>query len=77
MKIALALLISTLVFSITSFAAGSKEELARQAASSDAAVAQSATTELRTMGPEGLDALFATYSPEIKSFSDTGKRTEN
>ncbi len=51
----------------------SKEELAEMAVSADSAVQSEAIKNLRTMGKDGLDALFQTYSAEIGKFSATGE----
>ena len=68
--------LAVVIFSATIFAAGnSPEELATRAAdgSPDAVMA---IRELRTMGPTGLDALFARYTTEIAHFASSGERSE-
>jgi hypothetical protein len=54
-----------------------KEELAQQAISADSAVSFEAIKNLRSLGKEGLDALFQTYSAEITKFSQSGEATED
>lgn len=61
----LLVLLTFLIFGHTAFANSSPEALARKAVSSDAAEAQRAITELRALGPAGLDALFQTHRVEI------------
>ncbi|HVE58098.1 MAG TPA: hypothetical protein VNB22_14800 [Pyrinomonadaceae bacterium] len=55
----------------------SKKELAEMAVSADSAVQAEAIKNLRTMGKDGLDALFQTYSAEIAKFSATGVGDED
>lgn len=64
--------------SATIFAEGiAKEELARQAVSENSASAGDAIRALRSMGPEGLDAMFQMYAGEIRQFADSGSVTES
>jgi hypothetical protein len=51
------------------------EILVKQAVSANAAESATAISELREMGPAGLDALFAAHKDEIKTFMDTGEKT--
>lgn len=53
------------------------ETLAEQAASADVNEAKQAISELRALGKNGLDALFAKYGAEIEQFSETGIANEN
>ena len=53
-----------------------KEELAVMAVSSDAAVSTEAVKNLRSLGRDGLDALFQTYAGEIAKFSETGEASD-
>ena len=55
----------------------SKQELAEMAVSVDSAVQAEAIKNLRTMGKDGLNALFQTYSAEIAKFSATGAGDED
>ena len=65
------------LFSAFSVFAASKQELARQAVSPDAAVSAGAVKELRALGRDGLDALFETYAGEIAKFSRAGEATDD
>ena len=70
-----ALVILTSVFAV--FAESkTKEELAVMAVSADAAVSTEAVKNLRSLGRDGLDALFQTYAGEIAKFSETGEATD-
>jgi hypothetical protein len=63
--------------SLTAFAESkSKTELARQAVSLNPAESAEAVKNLRTMGRDGLEALFETYAQEIEKFRATGEATE-
>jgi len=55
----------------------SKQELAEMAVSADSAISVEAIKNLRTMGKDGLDVLFQTYSAEIAKFSATGEGDED
>src|SRR5437868_1799061 len=48
------------------------EKLAVNAASPNAATSKNAISELRAMGPKGLDALFARYGVEIQKYAVSG-----
>lgn len=54
-----------------------KEELAQQAVSTDSAVSVEAIKNLRSLGKDGLDALFQKYSAEIAKFNSSGETTED
>ncbi|CAN5344636.1 hypothetical protein BH10ACI2_BH10ACI2_08530 [soil metagenome] len=70
--------LSALLFSSACFAAvSSASELASEAASDDVSAAATAITELRAMGPVGLDALFVKYAAEIDRYDKTGETTES
>ena len=66
------------LFSALPVFAGSKtkEELVQMAVSVDSAVSAEAIKDLRTIGKDGLDALFQTYSAQITKFSQTGEATD-
>lgn len=69
----------TVIFllSIVQTASGSSlDQLVANSAGEDTATATAAITELRKMGPTGLDALFAKYAAEIERFSKTGESTD-
>ncbi len=51
------------------------ETLAKQAVSANSTEAATAISQLREMGPAGLDALFAAHQNEIKTFMDSGEKT--
>jgi hypothetical protein len=55
----------------------SKKELAEMAVSADSARSVEAIKNLRTMGKDGLETLFQTYSAEIAKFSATGEGGED
>ena len=55
----------------------SKEDFARQVISNNQSESNEAIKYLRSLGKEGLDTLFQTYSAEINKFSAEGKMTEN
>jgi hypothetical protein len=55
----------------------SKTELAEMAVSVDSAVSAEAIKNLRTMGKDGLDTLFQTYSAEIAKFSASGEADDD
>ncbi|MBK7394274.1 MAG: hypothetical protein IPI64_13405 [Chloracidobacterium sp.] len=70
------LLLITLLFSATAFAAGKPTEtLAVDAVSNDTATSLPAIRELRAMGSVGLDALFTRYAADIDRFVKTGNAT--
>lgn len=60
------------IFSAQIFAASSVQQLAADVVSDDHRTAIAAITELRTMGPVGLDALFVKYAANIERFTATG-----
>lgn len=60
-----------------SISATTPVELARDASSSNPAVAAEAVKNLRALGPAGIDALLAKYAEEIKIFSETGNPPVN
>lgn len=67
----------SLFLTISGFAAVKNvETLVEEAVSNDAAVSNQAIQELRAMRQNGLNALFAKYSAEIKHFSETGEADE-
>ena len=71
------LLLITLLFSATAFAAGKPAEmLAIDAVSNDTATSIPAIRELRAMGSVGLDALFTRYAANIDRFVKTGDATD-
>lgn len=72
-----AAIILSLLLSISVFAETSAETLAEQAVSTDVKISTEAIGELRARGRDGLDALFAKYSPEIRRFAETGDGGEN
>ncbi len=51
------------------------ETLVKQAVSANASEAATAISQLREMGPAGLDALLAAHKDEIKTFMDSGEKT--
>jgi hypothetical protein len=51
------------------------EVLVKQAVSANAAEAARAISQLREMGPAGLEALFTAHKDEIKAFMETGEKT--
>ena len=55
----------------------SKEDFARQVISNHPTESNEAIKYLRSLGKEGLDTLFQTYSAEINKFSASGEVTEN
>ncbi len=70
------LLLITLLFSASAFAAGKPlETLAAEAVSKDTATSVVAIRELRAMGSVGLDALFTRYAADIDRFVKTGNAT--
>jgi hypothetical protein len=69
--------IALLVFVSAVYPATRTEELAINAASTDAAASSAAIRELREMGPTGLEALFAKYAVEVAKYSATGDGGEN
>lgn len=64
--------LALLIFVSAAYPATRAEELALNAASTDAAASTAAIRELRSMGPKGLDALFARYGVEIEKYAATG-----
>lgn len=71
--VAAVFLLSSSLFAVTN----SADELAAQAVSDNASTSKAAITELRTMGPAGLDALFAKYATDIERFTKNGEPDEN
>src|SRR3954470_10808669 len=69
--------LALLAFASAVYPATRTEELAANAASTDAAASSAAIRELREMGPKGLDALFTKYSVEVAKYSSTGDGGEN
>jgi len=69
-------LATLLILTAVTASAASVEELAVSALSEDPSVSVAAVSELRAMGPVGLDALFAKYQTEILQFSKTGANDE-
>jgi hypothetical protein len=68
------LVLSVLFFSTIALGAGKPAaELAGDVLSDDVSIATNAVSELRALGPVGLDALFTKYSAEIARFSNTGE----
>lgn len=66
------------LFSLTRMASGSTpEQLVVDAASGDTASSAAAISELRKMGPTGLDALFVKYAAQIEQFAKTGDANDN
>lgn len=69
----MSVLAAVLLAATISFAGGKPaDQLAAEAVSTDTAVSTAAITELRAMGQNGLDALFAKYPNEIALFAKTG-----
>jgi hypothetical protein len=63
--------IALLVFSSTAFASVI-DQLASDALSTDTVVSSAAISELRAMGPVGLDAMFVRYAADIDRFTASG-----
>ena len=72
------LALSVFLFSACAFAnARIPEQLATQAVSDDVSTSTLAISELRAMGPVGLDALFVKYAADIEHFTKTGEPTDS
>lgn len=70
--------VAAILFSLAISAFGATSaELARDVSSDNPVVAAEAVKSLRSMGREGLDALFVKYTAEIKRFGETGNGGEN
>ena len=80
MQIKTLVLATISIFFLVNFAFGktnSKEDFARQVISNNSTESNEAIKYLRSLGKEGLDTLFETYSAEINKFSADGEITEN
>lgn len=72
----LTLIVFAFVVSGSVMATENVASLADQAVNGNAETSAEAIRELRRLGPEGLNGLFATYAAEIKDFKATGVETE-
>jgi len=72
------LVLSVFLLSASALAnARTPEQLATLAVSDEATTSATAISELRSMGPVGLEALFVKYAADIDRFTKTGESTDN